>query len=100
MLFSTFKTTTIGIFLAASVTAIPNSSWLDVRSIRLDNGEQTVDATYTGQKERSVVEDNTLMARQSSIDCKGSAFCELLGGSCDDALRKVIATNEYSTYQG
>ena len=100
MLFSTIKTSAICIFLAVSVTAAPSGSQPGVGSIRLDNGAQSVDATYAGPQERSISEDGTLMARQSSIDCKGSAFCERLGGSCDDAFRKVIATNEYSTFQG
>ncbi|KAM0820587.1 hypothetical protein AB5N19_06406 [Seiridium cardinale] len=100
MLLSMFKTTVVGIVLAVSVTAAPSSDQLGIRTIRLDNGEQSVDAVIGAPKARSVAVDNPLVARQSSIDCKGSAFCERLGGSCDDALRKVIATNEYSTFQG
>ncbi|KAK8073406.1 hypothetical protein PG994_004305 [Apiospora phragmitis] len=105
MLFSILQTTAVGMFLAVSVTGTPSSSDpLDIRSIRLDNGEESVDAIiYAGppKEARSMADDGSaLMARQSSIDCKGSAFCERLGGSCDDAFRKVIATNEYSTFQG
>ncbi|GAB0138657.1 hypothetical protein EsDP_00006883 [Epichloe bromicola] len=100
MLSSTLKTAAIGFFLAVSVTAAPSSVDLDVQTIRLDNGEQSVDVTYNNPQARSVGGYGALLARQTSIDCKGSAFCERLGGSCDDAFRKVIATNEYSTYQG
>lgn len=99
MLFSTVKASAIGIFLlAVSVAAAPSGSQSDVYTIRLDNGTQSVEVTYGGPQERSIPEDGALVARQSSIDCKGSAFCERLGHSCDDALRKINPAKEYATF--
>ncbi|KAI0169594.1 hypothetical protein GGR52DRAFT_573656 [Hypoxylon sp. FL1284] len=100
MIFPVYTAAVISAFLAATVTAAPNGEQLDVRSIRLDNGERSVNAVVRGSKDGSVIGDSLLMARQSNIDCKGSAFCERLGDSCDDALRKVDAGKEYTTTDG
>ncbi|KAI9367585.1 hypothetical protein BJX61DRAFT_537945 [Aspergillus egyptiacus] len=40
----------------------------------------------------------SLALAEGDIDCQGSAFCELLGSSCDEAYRKVIPSNTYSTF--
>ena len=68
--------------------------------LKLDNGDKSVKATLSDIKGRSPSPVPALLPRQSDINCQGSAFCERLGGSCDDALRKVIASNTYSTYDG
>lgn len=83
--------------LLGSVSAIPAGS-VESENVRLFNGESSVDAVYSDVVGRS--SKAPITPRQSNINCKGSAFCERLGGSCDDALRKVIAGNTYSTYDG
>lgn len=97
MYFLILKAITLGAIFATSVSAVP-SAQNDFENIQLDNGEGSVSALHSTPNTRS--EANPLTARQSNINCKGSAFCERLGGSCDDALRKVIAGNTYSTYDG
>lgn len=95
---SILKTIAFGaIFIATSVSAVP-SAQAGFEHIQLDNGEASVSASHSSPNRRGEAE--SLMARQSNINCKGSAFCERLGGSCDDALRKVIPGNTYSTYDG
>jgi hypothetical protein len=93
-------TTTAVAFAAAlllgSSMAMPGG--MESRSLLLDNGNQTVEVVYSDVVQRSPAGD--LFARQSSINCDGSAFCELLGGSCDDAKRKIIPENTYSTFDG
>lgn len=51
-------------------------------SIRLDNGQETKNAALASRDRGDALE-----ARD--VDCKGSAFCERLGGSCDDAFRQI-----------
>ncbi|KAI9881315.1 MAG: hypothetical protein M1830_005602 [Pleopsidium flavum] len=72
-------------FAAASPGPVPED-------FSLDNGKETVTVS-TGGPVR-------LFERDNNINCKGSAFCERLGGSCDDALRKVQPANTYGTYTG
>ncbi|CAG8899424.1 unnamed protein product [Penicillium egyptiacum] len=51
------------------------------------------------ETEPSAETGNVLIAlAEGDVDCKGSALCERLGSSCDDAYRKVIPSNTYSTY--
>ena len=95
---SILKTIALGAFCARSVLAVP-SAQTGFENIQLDNGETSVNAVHSSPNARYEAAD-PLMSRQSDINCKGSAFCELLGGSCDDALRKVIPGNTYSTYDG
>ena len=52
-------------------------------SLRLDNGVETVNAAL-GSRDRGAALD-----ARGNLDCKGSAFCERLGGSCDDAFRQI-----------
>jgi hypothetical protein len=92
------KTMALASILITSAVAVPGAK-TEARSIKLDNGKESVEVIDTTLSSRSEAK-NLLMTRQSNINCKGSAFCERLAGSCDDAFRKVIATNEYSTFQG
>ncbi|KAH1941975.1 hypothetical protein KXV69_008311 [Aspergillus fumigatus] len=42
---------------------------------------------------------NILMAlAEGDVDYKGSALCERLSSSCDDAYYKVVPSNTYITY--
>lgn len=81
--------------LSGSALAIPGQL-AQRSSLSLFNGEKSIVAE---------VEDDPISARhmlqtrkEGDIDCNGSAFCELLGSSCDDAYRKVVPSNTYSTY--
>lgn len=96
---SSIITACLALIFLGTTTATPNGIH-EVRTLKLFNGEKTVDAINSGVDSRSYSENPAIAIRQSQIDCKGSAFCERLGGSCDDALRKVIPGNEYSTYDG
>ncbi|KAK6834179.1 hypothetical protein PG987_008873 [Apiospora arundinis] len=62
-------------------------------SLQLDNGKETVTVTL-GAPDRGA----SIEAR--GLDCKGSAFCEKLGGSCDDAFRQINDDNIYFTGGG
>lgn len=51
------------------------------------------------EAEPSVETGNVLISlAEGDVDCKGSAFCERLGSSCDDAYRMVVPSNTYTTY--
>lgn len=65
--------------LIAAATAVPGPS---PETVRLDNGEETVNALTSGPSQRSI-------NGRGNLSCKGSAFCERLGGSCDDAYRQI-----------
>ncbi|KAK8067371.1 hypothetical protein PG997_014118 [Apiospora hydei] len=67
------------LYLAALALANPAPE-----AFRLDNGQETVEVAL-GARDRGA----TLEAR-GNLDCKGSAYCERLGGSCDDAFRQII----------
>jgi hypothetical protein len=79
---------------------MPSLSWPPLRQQTpaqslLSNGDESVMV----ETEPSAETGNVLMALgEGDVDCKGSAFCEKLGSSCDDAYRKVIPSNAYSTY--
>lgn len=60
--------------LVAAAAAAPDG-------LRLDNGQETVDVTV-GSPKRGLSE-------RGNLSCKGSAFCERLGSSCDDAFRQI-----------
>ncbi|PKY07527.1 hypothetical protein P168DRAFT_279494 [Aspergillus campestris IBT 28561] len=82
-------------FLSGSALAMPGQLF-QRSSVSFFNGEKSIVAE---------VEEDLLTARdllqtrtEGDIDCKGSAFCERLGSSCDDAYRKVVPGNTYSAY--
>ncbi|KAK8127229.1 hypothetical protein PG984_008337 [Apiospora sp. TS-2023a] len=60
-------------------------------SLRLDNGQETVNVAL-GSRDRGAA-----LEARGNLDCKGSAFCERLGGSCDDAFRQIKPGNTYLT---
>ncbi|KAK7928306.1 hypothetical protein PG985_005304 [Apiospora marii] len=66
------------LFLAALGLASPVPD-----SLRLDNGQETVNAAL-GTRDRGAVLD-----ARGNLDCKGPAFCEPLGDSRDDAFRQI-----------
>lgn len=87
---------TIISLLLASCIAMPGT--LDSTALRLDDGEKTIEATFSDVIRRANL--GGLVARQSQITCDGSAFCERLGSSCDDAFRKIQPSNTYSSDTG
>lgn len=101
---SILKTLTLGALFAACASAVPSPQvgTGDIENLGHDIIPRQSDINsrddFLGLDD--LLESRTLHSRQSDINCKGSAFCERLGGSCDDALRKVIPSNTYSTYDG
>lgn len=81
--------------LSGSALAMPGQLF-QRSSVSFFNGEKSIVADV---EEDLLTSRNLLQTRaEGDIDCKGSAFCERLGSSCDDAYRKVVASNTYSTY--
>ncbi|OQE42366.1 hypothetical protein PENCOP_c004G07994 [Penicillium coprophilum] len=81
--------------LATIAAAVPGSIVARGEKLHVFNGEKSV-MVETGA---SVETRNVLAAlAQGDVDCKGSAFCEQLGSSCDDAYCKVTPSNTYNTY--
>jgi hypothetical protein len=81
--------------LATIVTAIPGPVAMGEK-FALFNGNHSV-IVETGIP--SVNPGNTLQVlEEGDVDCKGSVLREILSGSCDDAYRKVVPSNTYSTY--
>ena len=83
------------ILLSGSALAVPGQL-VQRSSLSFFNGEKSILAEM---EDDSITTRDILQTRkEGEIDCKGSAFCEKLGSSCDDAYRKVVASNTYSTY--
>ncbi|KAF7585733.1 hypothetical protein BBP40_010183 [Aspergillus hancockii] len=81
--------------LATIVAAVPGPIVARGEKFLVFNGDKSVMV----ETEPSAETGNVLVAlAEGDVDCKGSAFCERLGSSCDDAYRKVIPSNTYSTY--
>jgi hypothetical protein len=81
--------------LATIAAAVPGPIVARGEKFPVFNGEKSVMV----ETEPSAETGNVLMAlSEGDVDCKGSAFCERLGSSCDDAYRKVVPSNTYSTY--
>lgn len=81
--------------LATIAAAVPGLIVARGEKFPVFNGDKSVMV----ETEPSAETANILIAlAQGDVDCKGSAFCEKLGSSCDDAYRKVIPSNIYSTY--
>ena len=91
---STFAISAILGLAAASPGPLPEE-------LNLFNGKETVTVVAGGGISRRDYSDlSTPVKRDNNINCKGSAFCERLGGSCDDAKRKVFPANTYGTFTG
>lgn len=81
--------------LATIVAAVPGPVARSEK-FALFNGNHSV---MVESENSSVSPGNTLQVlAEGDVDCKGSALCETLSGSCDDAYRKVVPSNTYSTY--
>ncbi|GIJ99546.1 hypothetical protein Aspvir_001680 [Aspergillus viridinutans] len=81
--------------LATIAAAVPGPIVARGEKFAVFNGEKSVMV----ETEPSAETGNVLIAlAEGDVDCKGSAFCEKLGSSCDDAYRKVVPSNTYSTY--
>ncbi|PTU17406.1 hypothetical protein P175DRAFT_0445847 [Aspergillus ochraceoroseus IBT 24754] len=84
--------------MATIVTAVP-SLVVGGENFFLFNGEESV-MVETDSFAANTTNILQVLA-EGDVDCKGSAFCERLGSSCDDAYRKVIPSNTYTTnYDG
>jgi hypothetical protein len=94
---SVFSRILIAALIAGTTIAMPRSP-AGTHEHQLDNGNMTVTAITVDEIDSSSTP--ALFARQSNINCQGSAFCDLLGSSCDDAFRKINPTNTYGTYDG
>ena len=62
---------------------------VEARSIKLSSGDSVVDVLPSSGNVNA-------LGIRDSVNCKGSAFCELLGSSCDDAYRQVKVNNIYT----
>jgi hypothetical protein len=78
--------------LATIAAAVPSPIIARGEEFTVFNGDKSVMV----ETEHSAETGDVL--GEGDVDCKGSAFCEDLGSSCDDAYRKVIPSNTYSTY--
>ncbi|KAL2811075.1 hypothetical protein BDW59DRAFT_177105 [Aspergillus cavernicola] len=71
-------------------------SLVRIEKFSLFNGEKSV-IIETGPPAANSTDIKQSLA-EGDLDCHGSAFCERLGGSCDDAYCKVIPSNIYTTF--
>lgn len=78
--------------LATIAAAVPRPIIARGEQFTVFNGDKSVMV----ETEHSAETGNVLA--EGDVDCKGSALCEKLGSSCDDAYRKVTPSNTYSTY--
>lgn len=78
-----------------SCIAVPRPIIERGENVPVFNGDKSVMV----ETEPSVVTGSILISlAEGEVNCKGSAFCERIGSSCDDAYRKGIHSNTYSTY--
>ncbi|KNG90772.1 hypothetical protein ANOM_000906 [Aspergillus nomiae NRRL 13137] len=84
--------------LLATIAAAVPSPAAGAEKFFLSNGEKSVMVEIEPSAANTA---NVFQAlAEGDIDCKGSAFCERLGSSCDAARRKVIPSNTYTTSLG